>query len=1052
MSPSKANRTHSTILSDPPITHLTVGNMESIALNGSEKELFDESGLPATSSTTSIMYSNQVVSRSHSSRSSYGLESCSLAPIPCVVSSILRKKNYSSSVTLSREGKMNEILDSMGILNSSSQSTEVETNTVDTQEAFPYDFAPSTIVLQGLAGSGKTKLAAMFCHRVDVRQHFAHGGIAWVDLSRHTSTYYKRNQSSFHSNEESINDKKSDVSSRSETSTTSEQKSEHKPRRRWTASGFINLNEDQALRNSRHNPSNPPDIEENDANLNKEKNSLEYNEDNLLCFGDGIRPISNEDLIKCYVTICNQLDIPIPKPFQHIFHKKQGVRNEAHQESKYISDYYGDGNEYKEQYRQIMANHLHRAKFRISSKTSKKTPNGTQEQKKLLVVLDNLWHPEDIEWFEFNLIETNIYLLVTTRLSSDFGNSQRVKLGVLSDDEASALIMCNKLFEKKDYSQEGPVEDFLNSYSAQKLSKQLASLCGNLPSAIVSVNRWINNIISTQKKSPRKVMEEVAGLLESSNIFQHDPETIEDLDLFKILDRSLDSRTHGESASRIMKLCIASFAVVFAKRNKKINKDDRSGCVSLSIPDEYVKILWDNLLASEIISQDEKYLVSGIQTKPQKYKDEFNKIREACITLGILDEVLLDTSDGRKVSCLKFSHPIYQLYGEFILIDSEDPLKTQNYMSPSRIEEIWNNVMATECDKKSGRWDSWEILQGTVDDHLFEMLPTYMIRGNMLEVALSLLMDKSFIQGRLTAMGIVTGTKCHITDCELIHRYMKKDKKLDGKSSFLSAFSKVKASLTDTSIYVSSTDKDSSIIDKEVSLALHEMANSLYQKKFYDVSLKFVETCLKCKIDAFGEDHEEIANTISLKARIYEKKGIKENKWTDKALEEHQKALKIRQSSCPSMHLDIATSLISIGNIFLNKEDYLKTINSLEEALHIRKHITGDDNEESAETLCSLGLAYQEVEAYNKALICYERALKVKQIIVGENSRACADIISQIAKLHKEAKQNNLALQRFKEALRLFRIIGMERDDPDVVEATLFVNWVTSNTTRKQID
>jgi len=74
-------------------------------------------------------------------------------------------------------------------------------------------------------------------------------------------------------------------------------------------------------------------------------------------------------------------------------------------------------------------------------------------------------------------------------------------------------------------------------------------------------------------------------------------------------------------------------------------------------------------------------------------------------------------------------------------------------------------------------------------------------------------------------------------------------------------------------------------------------------------------------------------------------------------------------------HLDVSANLVKVGIEFLNKEQYMNSVNTFEEALQVRKKVFGRDHPLVAKVYNNLGVAFIHLEFYKEALVSFQKAL-----------------------------------------------------------------------------
>jgi CHAT domain-containing protein/Tfp pilus assembly protein PilF len=144
--------------------------------------------------------------------------------------------------------------------------------------------------------------------------------------------------------------------------------------------------------------------------------------------------------------------------------------------------------------------------------------------------------------------------------------------------------------------------------------------------------------------------------------------------------------------------------------------------------------------------------------------------------------------------------------------------------------------------------------------------------------------------------------------------------------------------------------------------ALHEASklntefNRLYRAGKYDEARVLCERVLEIREKALGQDHPDVARTVTNLANIYNLKGD-----YAKAESLYQRALSIRDKALGPEHPDVAATLNNLARLYNDKGDYQKA-----ESFYQRALTTGEK---------SLGSEHPEVAAtyINFAILCYDR-------------------------------------------------------------------------------
>ncbi|HHH50720.1 MAG TPA: tetratricopeptide repeat protein [Saprospiraceae bacterium] len=166
--------------------------------------------------------------------------------------------------------------------------------------------------------------------------------------------------------------------------------------------------------------------------------------------------------------------------------------------------------------------------------------------------------------------------------------------------------------------------------------------------------------------------------------------------------------------------------------------------------------------------------------------------------------------------------------------------------------------------------------------------------------------------------------------------------------------------------------QDNSTYLNKVGLLAHHLA-------CYDKAIEFHEKALKVDLDSFGDKHPTVATAWNNLGQAWYAKGE-----YDKAIEFHEKALKVYLDSLGDKHPTIATAWNNLGVAWRAKGEYDKAIEFHEKALKVDLDSFGDKHPDVARDWNNLGLAWMEKSDYGRAIECYEKASKINLDSLGD--------------------------------------------------------------------
>ena len=163
----------------------------------------------------------------------------------------------------------------------------------------------------------------------------------------------------------------------------------------------------------------------------------------------------------------------------------------------------------------------------------------------------------------------------------------------------------------------------------------------------------------------------------------------------------------------------------------------------------------------------------------------------------------------------------------------------------------------------------------------------------------------------------------------------------------------------------------------------------------FEPAQKLLETALDIRIKALGQDHPDLATTLSNLGTVLWYKGD-----FAKAKPLHEQALTIREKRLGPDSEEVATSLHNLGTLSWSQGNYDEARRLLERALEIREKILGPEHADVASTLNSLGgIAYREGDL-KKAGVIWEQTLAIREKALGPDHPWLAQTLNNLAIVH----------------------------------------------------
>ena len=175
--------------------------------------------------------------------------------------------------------------------------------------------------------------------------------------------------------------------------------------------------------------------------------------------------------------------------------------------------------------------------------------------------------------------------------------------------------------------------------------------------------------------------------------------------------------------------------------------------------------------------------------------------------------------------------------------------------------------------------------------------------------------------------------------------------------------------------------------------AISEEALALYRSGRYYDAIEKVQQELNIFEKHFGPDHQEVAATLSILAKLYIEIGDR-----NKAEQLCKRALDIQEKTIPAS-LDKAATLSLLSNVYIENWELSKAEPLMQQALTISENSVGQQHEIIAVIQNDLGVLYSKLGQYDKAETAYQRALLINESL-GKKSEEISTNLQNLGKLY----------------------------------------------------
>ena len=209
----------------------------------------------------------------------------------------------------------------------------------------------------------------------------------------------------------------------------------------------------------------------------------------------------------------------------------------------------------------------------------------------------------------------------------------------------------------------------------------------------------------------------------------------------------------------------------------------------------------------------------------------------------------------------------------------------------------------------------------------------------------------------------------------------------------------------------------------ELSTTFQFIGNCLSDQGKTEESIAHYEEAIRLKqMDGEGGGERD-ADILTMKGVLHNLSGRQQD-----GLECYEEALKILVTKVPHRKEKVASLLHLIGCVYLMSGEHNKAMKLFEESLQAKRKVLGFVHLDVASTLFNMAFLHQSRNRLDKALKCLEEALKIRQLRLPDSEKVAIthEKIGTLARSIGKTKKAELA---FNEALRIRKLIHGQRHE-----------------------
>ncbi|KAL7537032.1 hypothetical protein ACHAXR_008373, partial [Thalassiosira sp. AJA248-18] len=705
---------------------------------------------------------------------------------------------------------------------------------------------------------------------------------------------------------------------------------------------------------------------------------------------------------------------------------------------------------------------------RKSKPRGSKDGNSQQHQQQhtsVLIVLDDVTSPLDIEWFQFRRNGNHTDgeqlndLLITSRLSTLLGNTTNnrrqiiipITVPPLDTKEAIRLLLT-----ESDLPGNHPS---LAASHTNRVARSLVKACLFHPLTIKFAGRWLG--LKRATSGGQKGIDEILGEIHdaisgkkqggntngSNNTAQeaaggHHATAVDVL--YSLLHRAMSPLVKGQE-TKIVRLCFVALIAVFYGDDTTTTTSSLASDISTTsslVPMEIATDFFLNVVENErdILSKEDTFFQSN-------GRQASKLVPEILGALGVFNitkhTTLVEGSSERNESSIQIDHDVIRQFSRRII--HEDTTMSHLLLEQQRQQQQqqqrqrhyhpikrWNEayVQSYFAQKTKYLWD--DIQPDRSRKYALKNMPRHMINAEMfIDVEELLLRNESFIRGRFWSLGWTEGTRVHVNDVEEFCRRLQLRQEEqeqgsiansnnnggDGSSGSSSSSKLVDACKQLEVVLMEEVARESGgpngrCSTLEAGRCLHEISVSLAKFKLWHDAARFCDSCVELVESNLGSS-ELVASLLHNSSVMH----AEANEY-DEAEKKIGDCLDMRVKTCGTESILYVRALCQLGDILSVSSDYSAAESCFNKSIGILKVMPAQYHLDFGVALFKLGRNQHRRGGYlDEAMHCYEDALEFEKEELGPRHSFVFNILMHMAEILLDKEDMQQAKHTFKEAL-----------------------------------